>query len=121
MTIYGFKCRECGNVEDSSNRSPRPCRCGGLLKRDYSTVSFGNVLHGHYNQSMGCYVNGKQGFSEALKRKSEEATLSTGIPHNFQEIDASDPKSVGATDEGLENSYRVRTDLGMIESKRRHF
>lgn len=61
--------------------------CPGILKRDYSSVNFAPVMHSHFNHSVGKPISDMKQFTDALKRKSDEATERTGIPHNFVPAD----------------------------------
>lgn len=66
----------------------------------------------HFNPSVGQYVTNKQSFTDALKRKSESATLATGIEQTFQPVDLrTDPSSFGVTDEGLYETEKHQHDL----------
>jgi hypothetical protein len=66
----------------------------------------------HYNPTVGRYVTGQRDFKDGLKRASESATLRTGTEHNYQPADLNDMAAVGATEEGLEHSKRVRMRKG---------
>jgi hypothetical protein len=70
---------------------------------------------------VGRYVSGNRDFSEALKEKSAEASERLGMEHNFQPVDIGDRKALGVTDEGLDHSFKVRSDLGMIQPKSKTF
>lgn len=123
--IYCFRCTECGAHREYQIRTPARCRgCGGVLRRDYRAegVGFRPVLHGHFNTSVGRYVSGNRDFKEALKAESEKTSERMGgMPCNLQPVDISDRKALGVTDEGLDHSFKVRTDLGMISPKSKTF
>jgi hypothetical protein len=70
----------------------------------------------HFNVSTGTYVNNPREFADDLKRKSEAATLSTGLEHNFVPVDPADQREVfGITDEGLDDQVKRHTELGWRE------
>jgi hypothetical protein len=68
----------------------------------------------HFNASVGHYVSNSREFADQLKIKSEEASLRTGMDHNFQPVDVTEAKALGVTDEGLEQTHRTHHDRGII-------
>jgi len=64
----------------------------------------------HFNVAVGRPVSSSKQFADELKRKSEEASLRTGMDHNFVPVDVTDMKAVGATDEGLDHTRKVHHD-----------
>ena len=67
----------------------------------------------HYNVSAGQHVSGQRELEEVFKRKSDEVTERTGIPHNFKPIDLRDHEALGVTRHGLEEDAARRHDAGL--------
>jgi hypothetical protein len=64
----------------------------------------------HYNNAVGQFVTNKRQFYDGLKMKSEEASIRTGMDHNYEPIDPSDmadAKAHGVTDEGLDTTEKA--------------
>lgn len=97
--------------------SPCPV-CGSRLQRKVS-FSFHRSMPAHYNAAVGQFVGGKHDFRDALKRKSEEQTLRTGIEHNYEPVDLKDKDACGATDEGLYETEKRQRDSGQVASKKK--
>lgn len=117
--IYAYSCQSCDSQEHHTGFRPigahldKPCQsCGGLLLRRAS-FQFRRGMAPHFNQSTGTYVSSQREFNDGLKRASEAATLRTGMDHNFQPVDVTDMKSLGVTDEGLEETRRRRRAEGL--------
>lgn len=118
MAIHRYICKQCGEAAESESpigREPvRPTRCfwcgSDGFRRDYSGVALARPMMAHYNATVGKEVSDMKGFKDDLKRKSEEATLRTGIEHNYEPIDYSDFKPVIEKSEGqgLEVTNRAR-------------
>lgn len=119
MPMYEYRCRVCGHStlhKEQLTETP-VCHCKeGLLQRVWS-FSFNKPMQPHFNSSVGKYVSNDNQFKDELKRKSEEATLRTGVEHNYQPIDIADRESLGVTDEGLDATMRRQTDTGERERK----
>ena len=120
MPIYEYKCRTCGllqhlNQPISSHRpSSLTCQCGQHAKRVFG-FRMGEIFHGHYNPTVGRYVTGKNDFNSALSRASDEASESTGIPHNYVPMDLRDREQVGVTEEGMAATHDARVAAGTLE------
>ena len=117
--IYSYICQSCQQEYHIAKFSPigghmdMPCQsCGGLVVRRASFV-FRRGMAPHYNEATGSYVSSNRQFKDELKRKSEEATIRTGMEHNFQPVDVTEAKALGVTDDGLEVTHRVRHNLGI--------
>lgn len=122
MPLYEYRCVQCGLNETFNRYHPIgevidfPCPvCGGRLRRIYSNFRFQRGMEAHFNPSVGTYVSNERQFRDELKRKSDEASIRTGMTHNFVPVDLNDPKALGVTDEGREqieeNNY-LRTKHG---------
>lgn len=53
----------------------------------------------HFNTSTGKYVTNRQSFDDQLKRKSDEMSARTGFESNYVQVDPSDKKALGVTDD----------------------
>lgn len=113
---YSYFCTVCGNEDIDEQFSnigaigPHPCSiCGSIMRRGCS-FSFRRPMQEHFNTSTGTYVSNNRQFTDDLKRKSEEASLRTGMDHNFVPVDITDMKALGVTDEGLEETHRRHHD-----------
>lgn len=102
MTLYEYRCQDCGHRVLSDECADEICTvcCGARGQRIWS-FSNATIMHEHMNTTLGEPVSSMRQFKDGLKRKSEEATARTGIPHNFQPIDPTDKKALGVTDEGI--------------------
>lgn len=116
--IYSYKCRSCGHTHDTTTHAtgymgpcPRPA-CDGDMYRDYSSVQLARpAMQEHLNTTTGTVVRTMSQFEDDLKRKSEEATLRTGIEHKF--VPHMPSEAPGVTGEGIDESNRTRTKLGL--------
>ncbi len=123
MTIYGYQCRKCGLEEDSTIRAATlgGCPgldwetneyCGGELRRKYS-VRTNAVIHSHFNSTTGTMVSGNRNFDEQMKRESERVSEYTGMEHRFERVDPSNRDALGVTDQGIDESNRIRKQQGL--------
>lgn len=67
----------------------------------------------HFNHSVGEWVTNRRAFYDALKRKSEESSVRTGMTVDLQPLGPSDMAEAsahGVTDEGLDATYRQQFD-----------
>lgn len=111
MPYYTYECPEhdCFDVQFPFGEAPETVKCSveeeyatgndkellpcGLdAKRIFSGVNMAQVMQSHYNESTGTVVSSKRQHSDDLKRRSEEATLRTGIEHNFVPMDGPEIK-----------------------------
>jgi hypothetical protein len=60
----------------------------------------------HYNPTTGSVVSNSRQFRDGLKIASERETARTGIEHNYVEVDPTDAKALGVTEEGLDSTAR---------------
>lgn len=125
MPTYEYKCTQCGNrisyvwdiatYEEMRKRSPL-CSCqipGGHPMVRVFSFNIKPVMQEHLNRTTGQLVSSERQFKDQLKRQSEEATIRTGIEHNFVPVDASDKATLGVTNAGLDATYNRRKELGM--------
>lgn len=116
MTIYAYKCRECGQRFEASLRADRLdviCPCGNdVATRDYSSISIGIApFETHFNASVGSVVTSPRDHAEKLRRLGEQYTETTGIPTRYVPVDPRDTAALGITEEGLEATNRRRVDI----------
>lgn len=123
MPIYEYRCADCGNEHSESlsirayeqfqsNHGIIVCNCGTEMHRVFSPVIKSSMPE-HYNTSVGQFIRTERELKDVFKRQSEEATIRTGIEHNFVPVSSSDRKTLGVTSEGLDATYNRRRELGM--------
>lgn len=110
MPLYEFRCRSCGwqgdlvfAVDDDSRHHAR-CGCGERLSRRFGFRLVAGFAE-HRNPSTGRWTTSDRQFRDDLKRASEEATLATGIEHNYQPADLRDPAVAPRSDDGLASQH----------------
>lgn len=127
VATYTFRCRSClrrmevvATVASGPGGAP-DCRCESPnVVRDYRAEGFritrGDLGYEHFNSSVGSYVRNQREFSEGLKRKSEEASVLTGISHDFKPFDG-DRASAGVSEKAPELAARRDERLGRFNRK----
>lgn len=119
MPVYEWRCGECGTAYQSQRAlgdlAPPTCpTCNIPVRRRYSRIAVKQSMPEHFNSSTGAVVRNERQFRDQLKVQSEQATLRTGLEHNFVPHDPRDSKQeLGVTEEGLEATYRRRRELGL--------
>lgn len=115
MTMYSYKCRTCGATFDCTTRADSigACTCGGEFRRDYSGIKFDRVMQEHYNQTTKTAISSNRQFDNELRRQSEIRSEELGMEHRFERVDPSDKKALGVTDEGIDQSNRIRREQGL--------
>jgi hypothetical protein len=96
MPVYEYK---CGNghveshyfhVDDRWRPVGLACfECAGQMHRVFSFRP-ARVMHEHFNESVGQPVSSMRQFEDILKRRNDEMTERTGIPHNAEAMSFSD-------------------------------
>lgn len=117
MAEYQYKCANCRVVFTTLSRTEiPPCPfCGNVSTRDFSFF-FKPDTPEHFNHSVGEYVSNERELRDALKRQSDEASERNGIEHNLEYLSRSDMSDFGAhgvTEEGLEESRKAWSDMGL--------
>lgn len=122
MAAFQYKCKSCGLegllYGDIGQDPPRPeSVCPDCGANDWGRVyslSVHRPMADHWNNTTGQVVGSMREFKEQLKRKSEEATLKSGIEHNYEPIDYSDfAHVIEASDaQGLDDTNRARAREG---------
>lgn len=117
---YTFECEGCGNEVVETEFRPiggtlgRSCEiCGGLLRRSVCFV-FQRGMSEHWNPTLGRYVTNSRDFRDGLKIASETQSIATGVDSNIVPVDLRDPDACGVTAEGLDETFRVRHDAGLV-------
>lgn len=111
--LFGFKCRNCGQTLDKVNdRTPSPCSCGGILRRDYS-FSFKMPMEDHFNHAVGKYVSSERKLKDEFKAASDAASEQTGTEHRFVPVDPRDRTGLKVTDEGLDTQTKAWESHGL--------
>lgn len=107
MPRYEFKCKICGCVVTQPTRElPLELLTGGCNFVRVWGFQYTPAMTEHYNPTTGSVVRTKSQFKDGLKQASERETARTGIPHNYVEVDPTDHKALGVTDEGLDATAR---------------
>jgi hypothetical protein len=71
------------------------------------------MVHGHFNASLNRYVSGDRDFDEGLKRESERISIYQGSEARFERVDPTDKKALGVTEQGIDDSNRIRRNQGL--------
>lgn len=117
MTIFGYRCRGCGQRYESEQRGDTltvDCRCGTgeRVSRDYSGIAIHRPLHEHHNKTLGMPISDHRQFARELRDAGDRYTQRTGIPTDYQPVDLTDPVALGVTGEGLDSTNRLRVANG---------
>lgn len=76
MTVFSYKCRNCGHKWDATSRALTNCPAclSNNIGRDFSSVRIGsNTFQPHFNHAVGAYVSSSREFDDMLKIRGEEA------------------------------------------------
>jgi hypothetical protein len=108
--FYAYRCPACGRQIESLQRGDRlQCSCGASAHRNFRFRTQ-TAFQPHFNQTLGHHVNNAAEFKDGLKRASEEATLKTGMEHDFQPVDLADHQTFGISDnEAQEQKDRIKS------------
>lgn len=97
MATYLYRCDLCRSdheifapMREGPPQAPTCLDCDALLTRIYTVPAVKAPYVEHFNESVGQYVRNDREFRDALKRGSEEATLATGLEHNYVPVDIGD-------------------------------
>ncbi len=113
MPTYAYRCDACGNAVESNVRGDRiPCECGLTASRRF-VFQLATPFREHWNAATGAFVTNRTQFEDKLKLASEEATLKTGMEHNFEPVDMSDAAACGLTPEDVAEVSESRAKAGV--------
>lgn len=127
MPNYTYRCPECDSefmVYHSFADSDEPVYCPDCSDAYESLIRcmkvLGvNIIHtqfgAHYSPTVGQYVSSDRELRDAMKHASEEATLRTGLDHNFVPVDSRDTETLGVTEEGLDATMAAQVRDGKRE------
>lgn len=117
MPLYEYRCPDCNDIfhkqcsiADSAELPYCP-DCGVRMKQRFGFAYHADYRE-HFNTTTGSMITSKKQFRNELKVLSEKATLETGVYHDFVPADLSNPRDLGVTSEGLEESFRTRRNDG---------
>lgn len=117
--IYEYKCPECKSRAISEKRADRipgvvcqGCHTIQEFRRVFS-INVAPVMQEHFNATVQKPISSNRQFVEELKRESERASLQTGMEHRYEPIDPTDKQGLGVTDEGIDQSNRIRQKQGL--------
>lgn len=116
--IYSYKCKQCNHETDSKHRGDTLathniwCQCGGEYRRRF-IIRTDAVIQEHFNNTLQRPISSNKQFDEALKVESARASLQTGMEHRYERVDPTDRKTLGVTEQGIDQSNRVRTAQGL--------
>jgi len=92
MRFYEFKCPNHGTFDTRNYGQHQPCpSCGASSPRFYGSVTFGAVLHEHYNPAFGTVVRSQRHARELAKVASAEKSAQLGMSVDLEVVDAADP------------------------------
>ena len=114
MPLYEYRCKYCNRSTMHTERgdSTLCASCGRTAARRYS-FTVAPMMHEHLNNTTGTVVSSHRKFKDDLARQSEEASVRTGIEHDFQPLTPSelaDASAHGVTDEGMDATRRHAWD-----------
>ena len=91
MTLYQYRCDSCKRLFNTEHRgdSTRCESCGAQAPRKF-TFNVSNGMREHWNIAAGEYVSNQRNLDDAFKRKSEEASIRTGMDHEYVRVDVAD-------------------------------
>lgn len=132
MPIYEYRCPDCHTIRaysltiseyEASDLLPICFDHGAVhftMKRVFS-FSKTPPFEEHFNLTTGEVTSSARSHADNLKRMSEEASLRTGMPHNFVPVHPSEAREAyGVTEEGLDSTYRKEVESGQREVKQWH-
>lgn len=120
MPTYEFKCHSCLSTYDAfrtvlqRNDAPECPTCGGPTQRIIGRVNFARSTvqsEPHFNHVLGQVVSSTKDFEEKLHKMNEENGT------HYVVADPNDP-SVHATDDGMYETEKAKTDSGEREGTR---
>lgn len=106
--MYSYLCPECESESAHLTRLGigeilnEPCEvCNNpFIVRAVCRISTNLSMPEHFNHSTGKYVTNKRAFTSQLDAKSDEMSARLGYDVKYSEVDSSDQKSLGVTNDG---------------------
>lgn len=124
MTVrYTYRCGLHGSLDSEIRADSIECpHCRGEAKRDWRFhVDFS--FEPYFAPSFGTVVKSRTHAKDLAKIASEEATLRTGVPHDYTVVDTHDDAAVGINTEEkkaeLENTRRFAVNGAAWSHERR--
>lgn len=127
MPQYDYRCPECGDnfieitsIERYTASREFPLECPSCpshpdLKRVFSFAHHPG-MESHFNLTTNSVISSSRQFSEELKRSSDEASISSGIPHNYVPVDPRD-LAHHVDQRVIEQRKRELVDSGVTDRK----
>jgi hypothetical protein len=119
VALYSFLCPTCDAETISFTFAkigvtiPESCDgCGNIgIVRSVSNINIALSMPDHFNASLGKYVSNHGQFKDGLKAKSEEMSARMGTDINYSEVDISDKKALGVSqDVDMADSIKAETN-----------
>lgn len=116
--MYDYKCpvATCNYTTRSperGNRLQQACpKCNYPVLHRVFGFAYRPMMHEHMNSTVGAPISSMRQFEDALKRRSEEATLNTGMEHRYVPVEPGDAAALGVTNEGIYESNVHRSRVG---------
>jgi hypothetical protein len=112
---YQYRCRGCNRLFACGQRADiTTCPdCSQSATRVFAFTTSGSMKE-HWNQAVGQYVSNHREMDDALKRRSEEASIRTGIDHQYEYLspaEMKDPSAHGVSEDSLEPTRKRFGDL----------
>lgn len=119
MPLYEYRCPDHRDVrvttEQRADTHTHFCDfCQSL--RDFKRVfsfAYKPDIEEHFNETVHKPVRSMKHFKEELKHAEERACINSGVDHKYQPLEWGDHQAFGATNEGIEESNRQRSRLGI--------
>lgn len=124
MPNYEYRCPQCDLIgykyfTFAESDTPVECpTCNTTMQKVLGIAGILRTYDGGFNPTIGGYVPNMRKFKDELKIASEQATLRTGIPHDFKPIDLNDHEACGIDDETLESVKRRNRRLAGKEAQK---
>jgi hypothetical protein len=92
MPTYEHVCSACSGLTFvSKNQREDTCPLGHRqVRRVWGFQAFHREVGGHFNQSVGRYVNNPRELKDELKRSAEKQSEDLGLEHKYQMCDMRD-------------------------------
>ena len=103
MRFYEYRCKVCGTFDSTTYGERQPCpNCGASSPRFYGSVTFGAVLHEHWNPAFGTTVRSRAHAKELAKVASADQSERLGMTVDYELTDIHDHEAHGIERDELE-------------------